>query len=531
MTRTERYFAIQSAGLCEKIVPLFLALLLAGISGCMENSSQNERSDSADHRAPNIIYILADDLGYGELGVYGQEKIETPHIDGLASAGMKFTQHYSGSAVCAPSRYMLMTGKHPGNAYIRGNDELPQRGDIGSFAEMLENPSLEGQRPIPSNTVTLGELLQSVGYTTAAIGKWGLGGPCSSGHPNEQGFDFFYGYLCQRQAHTYFPTHLWKNKERVYLDNDLVPPHQSLPEEAAPYDPVSYKPYHEQPDYAAELMHSETIKFIDKQGESPFFLYLPTPIPHVSLQAPQRWIDYYVNKFGEEEPYPGGSYVPVRYPNATYAAMISYLDEQVGEIVEKLKAKDLYENTLIIFTSDNGPTFTGGVDPEYFDSAAPFKSTYGWGKGFLREGGIRVPMIAAWKRYIPEGSVSEHLSAFWDVLPTLSEITGFQLPDDSDGISFLPVLKGLDEDQKKHEYLYWEFPGYGGQQAVRMGRWKAVRLNLKENPNAPVELYNLDVDLREQNNVANQFPEIVKEMELIMKREHTPSELFPLLPE
>lgn len=497
---------------------LLTFLLVWSISCTTEQEHQGQR-------LPNIIYILADDLGYGELGAYGQEKIETPHIDAMAAAGMRFTQHYAGSTVCAPSRYMLMTGKHPGNALIRGNNEWSERGDVWSFEAMFENPDLEGQIPIPEDTITLADILKKAGYKTGAIGKWGLGGPFTEGHPNKQGFDYFYGYLCQRQAHTYYPTHLWKNDQRIMLQNKMVPPHQSLPEVADIYDPLSYAIFHDQPDYAAELLQIEVIRFIEEHRDTPFFLYLPTPLPHVSLQAPQRLIDYYREKFGDEEPYTGGNYVPVRYPNATYAAMISYLDEQVGEIVEKLKELDLYENTLIVLTSDNGPTFTGGVDPEYFDSAAPFKSTYGWGKGFLHEGGIRVPMIAVWEGIIPASSTNDHLSAFWDVLPTFGEIAGVEQPEGIDGISFLPTLRGNNEEQKQHEFLYWEFPQYGGQQAVRMGRWKGIRKNMINEENLDVEIYDLEHDPREQFNVAGHHPDITEKILSIMENERIRPEI------
>lgn len=473
---------------------------------------------------PNIIYILADDLGYGELGIYGQELIETPSLDVLAESGIKFTQHYAGSAVCAPSRYMLMTGKHPGNAYIRGNNEWADRGDVWSYEAMYENPKLEGQKPIPAETVTLAEILRKAGYKTGAIGKWGLGGPYTKGHPNRQGFDFFYGYLCQRQAHTYYPTHLWRNEERIYLDNELVDPKQSLPDNVDPYNPDNYTVFHDHSDFSADLMHIEALRFIEENHHTHFFLYLPTPIPHVSLQAPQRWIDYYHQKFGDEEPFIGGGYVPARYPNATYAAMISYLDEQVGGIVDKLKELDIYENSLIIFTSDNGPTFTGGVDAEFFESASPFKNTYGWTKGYLHEGGIRVPMIAAWEGIIPAGSSTDHISAFWDVMPTFAEIVGTNLSE-TDGISFLATLKGNEQDQKNHEFLYWEFPGYGGQQAVRMDNWKGLRKNVISKESLAIELYNLDEDIQEQYDLADQYPEIVKKIELIMENERTVPQL------
>lgn len=507
---------------------IVVVLAVAFLVGCA--GGEAESTPHVDRDRPNIIYILADDLGYGELGVYGQEKIETPNLDALARDGMRFTQHYSGSPVCAPSRYMLMTGRHPGNAYIRGNSELDERGDIWDFEAMYENPALEGQRPIPPSTVTVAEVLQEAGYRTGGFGKWGLGGPDTEGHPNEQGFDCFFGYLCQRQAHTYYPTHLWKNDERVHLDNELVDPHQSLPEGLDPYEPDSYARFQEQPDYSPDLMQAEALRFIEENRDDPFFLYYPTPIPHVSLQAPQRWVDYYVEKFGDEEPYYSGGrghlhYTPVRYPNATYAAMISYLDEQVGAIVDKLKELGLYENTLIMFSSDNGPVDGLGVDPEYFDSASPFLGTRGWGKGTVHEGGLRVPMIATWEGRIPAGRTTDHISAFWDVMPTLSELVGIEAPEDTDGISFLPVLLGNESEQEQHDYLYWEYPGSGGQQAVRMGKWKAVRSGIISEGNLEIELYDLEADVQEQNNVADRHPEVVEEIRRIMEQSHTVPEL------
>ncbi len=463
--------------------------------------------------------------------MYGQKKIETPNIDALAQNGMQFTRHYSASPVCASARYNLLTGKHAGHSYIRSNSDrqIPDRIDLASYENRFEamyvHPEVEGQWSMPASTITVAELLKEAGYQTGAVGKWGNGGPGSEGHPNNKGFDFFYGYLCQRMAHTFYPSHLWKNGRRIVLDNDLVNPHQELPEELDPNDPESYSLFHDQPDYSARMMHAEALGFIEENQQGPFFLYLPTPIPHVSLQAPERWINYYREKFGDEEPYLGGSYVPVRYPNATYAAMISYLDEQVGEIVDKLKKLDIYDNTIIMLSSDNGPTFTGGVDAEYFDSAAPFKNSYGRTKGFVYEGGIRVPMIATWEGQIPAGSTTDHISGLWDVLPTLSDIAGVQPPDDIDGISFLPVLKGEENEQAPHEYLYWEFPSYGGQQAVLMDNWKGIRTNIISEGNLDIELYNLDDDIQEQHNIAGEHPDIVNEMERIMSTARTVPEL------
>jgi arylsulfatase len=499
------------------IYAISCCLLIGCLFACATPTEQKQ--------VPNIIFILADDLGYGELGVYGQEQIETPNIDALAASGMRFTQHYTGAPVCAPARAIFMTGQHGGHCHVRGNDEWSDRGDVWNFAAMEADPGLEGQRPLPADTITIAEVLQQQGYRTACVGKWGLGAPGTEGEPNKQGFDFFYGYNCQRQAHTYYPVHLWKNAERVMLNNELVPPHTSpLSPEADSLDPAAYAKYH-QNDYAAELMLDETLQWLDTNADDPFFLYYASPLPHVALQAPQRWVHYYVEKFGDEAPYTGRSYFPCRYPRATYAAMISYLDEQVGALVDKLKEKGAYENTLIIFTSDNGPTYAGGVEAGAFDNAKPFKSEYGWGKGFVREGGIRVPTIASWPGTIAAGTTNDHISAFWDYLPTFAELAGAELPatQQTDGISMVATLTGKGE-QEQHPYLYWEFPETGGQQALRMGKWKAVILEQnRDNTDKAMQLYDLSTDLREQNDLAPQYPELVDSIRQIMAREHTPA--------
>lgn len=499
------------------LTSICIGLALLTLSGC---GSKKEHTVAPQ---PNIIFILADDLGYGDLGCYGQELIETPHIDALASAGMKFTQHYSGSPVCAPSRCVLLTGMHSGHAYIRGNDEWGVRGEVWDYRAMIADSTLEGQRPLPANTRTIGTLLQSAGYRTGMIGKWGLGAPHTEGIPNRQGFDFFCGYNCQRQAHTYYPVHLYLNEARLYLGNDTVAPNTKLKEGADPLVLANYEPY-TLSSYAPDVMFEEMIQFIEQESNKPFFFYWASPIPHVPLQAPQRWVDYYVDKFGDEEPYTGDkSYFPNRYPHASYAAMISYLDERVGELVSTLKEEGLYENTLIIFSSDNGPTFNGGTDSPWFKSGGPFKSERGWAKAFLHEGGIRVPMIASWPGKIAAASESIHISAFWDLLPTLCDASGADVPAGVDGISYLPELLGKDE-QKQHPYLYWEYLAYGGQQAVRMDHWKAIRKNIQKG-DLDLELYNLDEDIAEQHNVAADYPEIIKQIKLIMEEEHTPAQL------
>jgi arylsulfatase len=474
-------------------------------------------------RKPNIVYILADDLGYGDLGCYGQLKIETPNIDRLCAAGMRFTAHYSGSPVCAPSRCVLLTGKHTGHAYIRGNDEWAERGKVWDFQAMLDDPKLEGQRPLPTGTPTLGTLLQSAGYATACVGKWGLGAPGTEGVPNRQGFDLFFGYNCQRQAHTYYPTHLYKNEKRVPLRNGLVAPGTKLAAGADPHDQTRYARY-TQPDYAPDLMLQEIRSFVSENRARPFFLYWATPIPHVALQAPQRWVDHYVKKFGDEPPYDGKQgYFPHRYPHACYAAMISYLDEQVGQLVNQLKTLGLYEDTLLLFSSDNGPTFNGGTDSPWFDSARPFKSEAGWGKCSLHEGGIRVPLIAAWPGRIKPGSQSDLPCAFWDILPTLCEVAGADAPADTDGISFAPTLLGT-RTQREHTYLYWEYPEAGGHQAVRLGRWKALRSGIKKRP-LTTALYDLEADPREERDVAQQHPDIVGQAEQLMRDARIPPAL------
>jgi arylsulfatase len=473
---------------------------------------------------PNIIYILADDLGYGELGVYGQNKIETPHLDALAQSGMKFTQHYTSAPVCAPARYMLLTGKHSGHAYIRGNDEWSDRGDVWNYRSTLEDMTLEGQRPMPQGTKILPMYLKEVGYTTGMVGKWGLGAPHTHSIPSKMGFDYFYGYNCQRQAHTYYPVHLYENEKRVLLGNDTLSPAVKLDKDADPADANSYTKFTLQK-YAPDLMYEKMITFIEENKTKPFFLYWATPIPHNPIQAPKKWVDHYVKKFGKEIPYLADKgYYPHQNPRAGYAAMISYLDEQIGELVAYLKENKLYENTLILFSSDNGVTFTGGTDGIFFNSSGPFDEEYGKGKGFLYEGGIRVPMIASWPKVIKKASISDHISTHYDILATLSEVAGFKVQS-TDGISFLPTLLGKKQKQK-HNFLYWEFPEYGGQVAIRLGDWKVVRQNLKDKNKVPtLELYNLKTDINEKVNLAKKHPDILAKAAKIFSREHQDAEI------
>jgi len=456
-------------------------------------------SSDAAKKPPNIILILADDLGYGDLGCYGQEKIQTPNIDRLTAEGMRFTQFYCGAPVCAPSRCVLMTGKHLGHAAIRDNSEVRP----------------EGQLPLPDEEITLGELLHRAGYRTAAIGKWGLGPPGSSGDPNRQGFDLFFGYNCQRHAHNYFPTYLYRNGERIALNNPDFAAHQKFPTGANPEDPNSFARYQGN-DYAPDVMLREAVRFIQENKDRPFFLYFPSTIPHLALQVPDSSLAEYVGKF-PETPYLGQKgYLPHRTPRACLAAMISYLDRQVGTIMKTVNELGLAEETLVLFTSDNGPPEdVGGADTQFFGSNRPWRGF----KGSVFEGGVRDPFIARWPGRIAAGSVSKHIGIFYDLLPTLAELVGCPAPPDCDGISFLPTLLG-GEQKKQHEFVFYEFYGYGGQQAVRMGRWKGIREQCYRIPEGPMMLYDLENDPQETTDVAAQHPDIVARIEEILRTEH-----------
>ncbi len=443
---------------------------------------------------PNIVYILADDLGYGDLGCYGQKDIRTPHLDQMAREGMRFTQHYAGSPVCAPSRSCLMTGQHTGHTPIRGNKEVRP----------------EGQWPLPADAVTLAEVLKKAGYVTGAFGKWGLGYPGSEGDPINQGFDEFFGYNCQRLAHSQYPYHLWHNKTKVMLRGNED---------------------HKNQQYAPDLIQKQALAFIESNKDRPFFLYVPCTLPHAELLVPEDEIVKSYRGRWPEKPYKGvdsgpryklGPYASCPTPKANYAAMVTRLDMYVGQIRAKLKELGLERNTLIIFSSDNGPHAEGGANPAYFKSNDGLRGK----KRDVYEGGIRVPMIACWPGKIAPGTVSDHVSAFWDVLPTLAELVGVEPPKNIDGISFLPTLLGHPEQQRQHKYLYWEFYEGGGKQAVRLGDWKGVRLHVARNPNGPIELYNLKNDLHEDHNVAAEHPEVVSQIERIMKEAHVDSPIF-----
>ena len=462
----------------------------------------------ANNRKPNIIYIYADDLGYGELGSYGQTKIKTPNLDRLAKEGIRFTQHYTSTPVCAPARCMLMTGRHGGHSYIRGNYEL------GGFADSTEG----GQMPLPEGTFTIAKMMKQAGYTTGAIGKWGLGMVNTTGDPNKQGFDYFYGYLDQKQAHNFYPTHLWENGKWDSLNNPEIYVHRPLPindTNKADFD------YYKGKDYSLTKMAEKTLSFIRQNKNKPFFLYLPYTGPHVSLQAPDEAVKEYIGKFDEKPYYGERGYAATLYPKSTYAAMITYMDKQIGRVMALLKELGLEENTIVMFSSDNGATFdVGGTDIEFFNSTGGLRGR----KQDLYEGGIREPFIARWPGKIAANKVSNHVSVQYDFMATLADIVGIKAPP-NDGISFLPTLLGRDKQQQQHTYLYFEFPEKGGQVAIRIGDWKGVKSGMKKNRNAPWELYNLRTDEKETTDVASQHPDLVVRFEEILKKEHQQSHI------
>jgi arylsulfatase len=480
-----------------------MKILLTTLLACAAYATSIETTCAAERR-PNIIYLLADDLGYAELGCYGQKWIKTPHIDRIAKEGIRFTHHYSGNAVCAPSRCCLLTGKHPGHAYIRSN------GNPKNLQPLKEKFGWEfpGQFPIPKSEFTIGEMLQAHGYATAAIGKWGLGHFGTTGDPNTQGFDLFYGFNCQVHAHNHYPKFLWRNDKKEILPGN---------------DRTLYGKT-----FSQDKFIETALEFIRANKDRPFFLYVPFAIPHLSIQVTEESLAEYKGKIPEAD-YKHRGYLKHPFPRAGYAAMISHLDRDVGKITALVKQLRLDENTLVMFSSDNGPTYNrlGGSDSEFFASAGPFRGL----KGSLYEGGIRVPLVARWPGQIKPGTTSDHPSAFWDMMPTFAEVAGIESPSGIDGVSFAPTLFGETGRQKKHDYLYWEFPSYGGQQVVRVGDWKGVRQGLqrKNNPNRlKVELYNLKTDPGESNDVAAKHPDVVAKMERIMRDARVPSKLFPV---
>ena len=474
------------------------------------------RSD--EQSRPNIVFILADDLGYGELGGYGQTKIKTPNIDALAKQGMRFTQHYTGAPVCAPARCTLMTGQHLAHAEIRGNR------DSGN------GRIFPGQFPISDEVVTIAEVLKSAGYSTGAFGKWGLGPSNTTGSPIKQGFDRYYGYNCQRNAHSYYPAFLDSDEKEVRINNYPIPGHEKKPDGKIVADDYRAK------NYAPDMILKEALKFIDKNKDQPFFLYLPFVEPHVAMQPPQAWIDQYPAEWDEEHgPYRGqNGYLPHPRPRAGYAAMISDLDEHVGTIMDRLKKHELEKNTIVIFTSDNGPTH-GGSDSRFHIGGAActfFRSTGGLRgfKGSCYEGGIRVPCIVRWPGKVDGGSETSVPSYFPDWFPTLANIAGGSLPQTQqlDGIDLTNVIQA-EPAPERTEPMIWDFNGYGGIAAIRVGKWKSIRRNLKRGASpADWELYDLEQDQNESNDLAKSHPDVVKRLEAAYLKTRTVEPDFPV---
>jgi arylsulfatase A len=441
-----------------KILPLALLLLVA--------------LAPQEARKPNIVFIHADDLGYGDLSCYGQKRFITPRLDRMAAEGLRFTQYYAGNTVCAPSRCALMTGYHMGHAYIRGNAETPLRAE----------------------DVTVAKLLKGAGYSTAVIGKWGLGLSNNSGRPDKQGFDYSFGYLDHKHAHRQYTDHLFRNGERVELDGKT---------------------------WSNDLFTQESLEFVEKNKANPFFLYLNYTNPHAELWVPDDALQEYKGKY-PEQPWVSGQgdtpgakgYRTQETPRAAFAAMVTRMDRDVGRILDALREKGLDENTLVIFTSDNGPHKEGGADPDFFQSYGPLRGI----KRDLTEGGIREPMIARWPGKIAAGKTTDHVAAHWDFLPTACELAGVKSPEGIDGLSYVPALTG--KEQKAHDYLYWEFHERGFDQAVRVGDWKGLRNGLGE----PLKVYNLKTDLHEDQDVAAQNPDVVAKLEAQLKAARSESE-------
>ncbi len=454
------------------------ALLLVSTSATAISCVSSEAA-----KAPNVIYILADDLGYADLSCYGQTNFATPNIDAMAKGGMRFTQFYAGCTVSAPSRCALLTGKHTGHTFVRGNKD---------------SKCSDGRKydyPIPSEEYTLGEMFKSQGYTTACVGKWGLGGIGTTGHPNNQGFDYFYGYLGQRFAHKYYPQFLHENSELIELNGES---------------------------YSHDLIEDKAVEFIKENKDNPFFLYLTFTIPHAELAIPDEYSNEYEGKFEECEPFMGkSSYGPQEEPHKVFASMVTRLDQSVGTILALLEELGIEENTMVVFTSDNGAHAEGGADPEFFNSTGIYRGI----KRDLYEGGIRIPMIISYPEVVEAGSESDFMGAFWDFMPTFAELIGVERPEGSDGVSIVPTLKGKTQ-KEQHEYLYWEFDVQGGRQALRMGDWKLIRHQWKKRDKSYYELFNVIEDPSEKSNVVEENPQLVEQMKTIMDSARVPSEIY-----
>ncbi len=452
--------------------PLLLAVLTAFSVLLPSTTHAAER--------PNIVWIMADDLGYGDLGCYGQERIKTPHLDRMAAEGTRFTDFYAGSTVCAPSRCVLMTGLHTGHCYIRGN----------------------GKTNLKPEHVTVANVLQDAGYATGQFGKWGLGHEGSTGIPTKQGFDTFFGYLDQHHAHNYYPTFLVKDGQRFPLKN-VVPKEGQWGQGVAS----------EKVDYSAHLITEHCLRWVNEVAadeSKPFFLYWSMTLPHANNEAGRKGMEIPSHGQYADEDWPE--------PQKGLAAMISQLDSDVGQLFEVLKKHGADENTVVFFTSDNGPHAEGGNNPDFFDSNGPLRGI----KRALYEGGIRVPMIVRWPGHVPAGKTSDHAAYFGDFLETAADLAGVEELPETDGLSFLPACLG--KDQRAHDFLFWEFYEQGGRKAVRMGDWKGVLQGF--DTDGHIEVYNLAIDLGEQTDVSKEHPEIAEKIRKIMIAEHEPTDLW-----
>ncbi|MEX0363355.1 MAG: arylsulfatase [Allomuricauda sp.] len=471
----------------NKLVPFLLVFMAMALMCCETQSKQQTVTK------PNVVFIMADDLGYGDIGAYGQEKIATPHLDKMAKDGMRFTQFYAGTSVCAPSRASLLTGRHTGNTRIRGNRQHGYR---------------NGQMPLEDDQLTLAEVMKASEYRTGLIGKWGLGNPNTSGDPMKQGFDFYYGYTDQILAHNYFPEYLIRNGTKEFLNNTVVYQDSTAWHEGLGSTSIERKTY------SNDRFGEEALEFLESNAEHPFFLYLALTLPHINdEQTPNAIFEVPDQGRYKDQPWTKNQ--------KDYAAMVTRMDSTIGLVRAKLKALNLDKNTLIIFTSDNGP-LRGHRATAFFNSNGPLRG----GKRDLYEGGMRMPMLAVWPDQITPGITSDHIGAFWDVMPTLAELSGYQSAIESDGISFLPTLLGKGE-QRKHHNLYWEFHNWEGSlQAVRKDNYKLVRFRALNKDSVRTELYRLSYDLGETEDIAETFPEIAAELDSLAQASRTPSEYF-----
>ncbi|MDE6065792.1 MAG: arylsulfatase [Duncaniella sp.] len=472
---------------------------VAGAVAMTSCSKAKTHEVKEEGKPPNVIFILADDLGIGDVTPYGQKLIKTPNLDRMAEEGMKFTQCYSGTAVSAPSRASLITGMHTGHTHIRGNLKASETGDP------------EGQAPMPEGTYTIAQMFKNAGYSTGCFGKWGLGYPGSESDPTKVGFDHFMGYNCQTLAHDYYPDHLWSDTTRIELADNYNQAEST---------------------YSADMIHSRAMDYITEKGKSgqPFFAFLTYTLPHAELVLPHDSVYQEYCRlipeaddmaWAESNPNKRGAYGNTERPLASFASMVTRLDSYVGDVLDRLKELGIDDNTLVIFTSDNGPHREGGANPDYFDSYGPYRGI----KRDLYEGGIRMPFIARYPGKIKAGTENDQVIAFWDMMPTFASLAGSTDSITTDGISFVPALMGA-EGQQTHPYLYWEFHEEGGKQAVRMGDWKGVRLNVSDPSKTTFELYDLSTDIHEDNNVAADHPEIVARISELMDSVRTPSTLF-----